>query len=526
MTLSATESHDYPRPITDMLDRVALARRDSESAAFDDLIALGEMVVKLVVLGLTAGLRHEYDAQQYAIIYDLVRADSIGTYYKALTELVNGETRRGLDDSAREVQAELNTPVDRTSATWQATALDALLEACDCLQITASRGGKVVGRRWFELMPKVRNRVRHSAPTIGRKAATIDPLERSIRALISGLPLFHRPWFYARRQISGRVIALPLSEGVLVPDDVAALAGLTEGVYVQFDEPRRVPLIEADDTLRDIWLPNGNYNAGRFELVSYVSDNRRAGEGSHYQNPPISLPDSDTQGLGSLEPEGQTFTNLPPLPRGYVDRQALQDDLRDLLLDGSRHPIVTLHGGGGVGKTSLALAVLHRLALRERFMAILWFSARDVDLSPAGPRAVRPHLVTIGQIAESAVRLMEPSERSEKEFNPTTYCATLLGSGVDGAPLLCAFDNFETVAQPAELFRWIDTYVRLPNKVLITTRERAFKADFPLEVSGMTRDEFDRLVEQVASQLGIPHFLGSPGMIVGVVTRTTVRVGG
>ena len=198
---------------------------------------------------------------------------------------------------------------------------------------------------------------------------------------------------------------------------------------------------------------------------------------------------------------------------------------KGLLLIAGLQPLLRRHDPD-LQETSLALAVLHRLALRERFMAILWFSARDVDLSPAGPRAVRPHLVTIGQIAESAVRLMEPSERSEKEFNPTTYCATLLGSGVDGAPLLCAFDNFETVAQPAELFRWIDTYVRLPNKVLITTRERAFKADFPLEVSGMTRDEFDRLVEQVASQLGIPHFLGSPGMIVGVVTRTTVRVAG
>ena len=494
------------RSIADMLSRVELARRDSESAAFDDLIALGELTVKLAVLGLTAGLQHEYRTQQYAIEYDLVRADSIGTYEAVLRELVNGETRRGLDEAARRVQGELNTPVDRASSTWQATALDALLEACACLAIEVKPGRKIVGRRWFDLMPQVRNRVRHSAPTIGRKAATIDPLERSIRAVVDGLSLFRRPWFYARRQISGRVIAFPLVDGVPVPESIESLGNLTEGVYIHFDEPRRVPLVETDETLRDVWIPNGAYNAGRFELISYVSDTRRSGEGAHYQSPPIPLPKSETQGLGSLEPEGQSFTNLPPLPRGYVDRRELEDGLRELLSD-DRHPVITLHGGGGVGKTSLALAVLHRLTQSERFTAILWFSARDVDLAPTGPRPVRPHLVTIGQIADEAVRLMEPSERTTKDFNATTYCSNVMEKGLDGAALLFAFDNFETVAQPAELFRWIDTYIRPPNKVLITTRQRAFTADFPLEVRGMKRAEFTILVERVAGQLGIQHML-------------------
>ena len=237
--------------------------------------------MKLAVLGLTAGLRQEFRTQQYAIEYELVRADSIGTYAAALAELVNGEARRGLDAAAREVQAELNTPVDRASATWQATAFDALLETCGCLDIEVPSGGKVVGRRWFELMPQVRNRVRHSAPTIGRKAATIEPFERSLQAVVGGLSLFQRPRFYARRQISGRVIAFPLIEGTDVPEDVEGLAGLTEGVYIQFDAPRRVPLVETEETLRDVWVPNGAYNAGRFELISYVSDTRRSGEGAH-----------------------------------------------------------------------------------------------------------------------------------------------------------------------------------------------------------------------------------------------------
>ena len=209
--------------------------------------------------------------------------------------------------------------------------------------------------------------------------------------------------------------------------------------------------------------------------------------------------------MGSLEPEGQSFTNLPPLPRGYVERRELEKNLHDLLTD-DRHPVITLHGGGGVGKTSLALSALHRLTQSERFAAVLWFSARDVDLAPAGPRAVRPHLVTIGQISEEAVRLMEPSERASKNQRDDVLLQSYGGwTQRSAAPF--AFDNFETAARPAELFRWIDTYARLPNKVLITTRQRAFKADFPVDVRGMTGSGSRLYINRVAIELGISSIL-------------------
>ncbi len=45
--------------------------------------------------------------------------------------------------------------------------------------------------------------------------------------------------------------------------------------------------------------------------------------------------------------------------------------------------------------------------------------------------------------------------------------------------------------------------IRLPNKALITTRFREFKADYPVEVGGMTEDEFRVLVDATARQLGL-----------------------
>jgi hypothetical protein len=72
---------------------------------------------------------------------------------------------------------------------------------------------------------------------------------------------------------------------------------------------------------------------------------------------------------------------------------------------------------------------------------------------------------------------------------------------------LFVFDNFETMSDPIDLYQFIDTHIRLPNKVLITTRMREFKADYPIEVRGMTRDQFEDLVSNTAQQLNIEGLL-------------------
>jgi hypothetical protein len=71
------------------------------------------------------------------------------------------------------------------------------------------------------------------------------------------------------------------------------------------------------------------------------------------------------------------------------------------------------------------------------------------------------------------------------------------------APFLFVFDNFETLTHPMDLFEFLDSQIRLPNKVLITTRKRGFKADYPIEVSGMTEDEASQLMTTEAERLGI-----------------------
>ncbi len=60
------------------------------------------------------------------------------------------------------------------------------------------------------------------------------------------------------------------------------------------------------------------------------------------------------------------------------------------------------------------------------------------------------------------------------------------------------------------MFNWIDSFIRLPNKALITTRLREFKGDYPVEVSGMEEKEARLLIAQTASSLDVSHLLDEP----------------
>jgi len=169
-----------------------------------------------------------------------------------------------------------------------------------------------------------------------------------------------------------------------------------------------------------------------------------------------------------------------------------------------RHRIVTLVGRGGTGKTSLALEVLHGIAhsIDDRFTGIVWLSARDIDLLPQGPKLVRPAALTTKDMAKQFVSLFQPIGWDQREFDSEKYLASQLQESKEG-PLLLVFDNFETVRQPVDVFTWIDTYVRTPNKILITTRHRDFRGDYPVEVGGMTEPQCEQLVRATSLSLGM-----------------------
>lgn len=337
------------------------------------------------------------------------------------------------------------------------------------------------------------------------------PLSESIIAVAANFNLFKRSWAFLRRNLSGKYRVIPFGSSAPDFEHLKASSNhrLQDGVYVFFDEPCAVCLVTTDVDLSDIYVPNGGYRGATFELLSYITDARSHQSSEQFSDPPARLPSSVTEGRPSLEIQGNTFANLPPLPSDYVSRTELESELSSVLMD-DRHPVVTLQGPGGAGKTSLALHVLHRLADAWSFEYLVWCSARDIELLPHGAKLVAPRILTREDIASFFVELLRPRDVGAKVTDKIDYLAHRL-SHVPTAegPLLLVIDNFETVRNPVDVYRWLDNSVRLPNKILMTTRFRDFKGDYPVEVGGMAEGEFDLLVSSTATRMGIDHLITS-----------------
>ncbi|MEU0535579.1 hypothetical protein [Amycolatopsis tolypomycina] len=503
--------------ITRMRERLARSREDSDDmTVLFELMFLGELVLKIMVAGMLAATEDDRDRHRYRLEYGLVRASGLGEWCDALDDLLTGPSAATLTSDSFPDRVELTKNFDLKAAdSWQAVALNEMLEACRIIDPSywMDHPTRVGLRIWARHFTWLRNKTRgHGATTIKTSAQIVATLELSINAVIDNFKMFQREWAYLHRNLSGKYRIVPISEKVESLEHLKRANDITyeDGIYVLFgSSPRLVPLVFSDVELSDFFLCNGGYNQVKFEALSYVNDTRKYLDAQRYVTPPTQLPVSETEGLGSLEIHGGMFGNLPPRKQDYVDRPQLEASLEAVLMN-DRHAVVTLVGRGGTGKTSLAVEVLHRMANADlekpRFLAILWFSARDVDLTERGPKVVRPRVVSIADIADQFVGLIEPAEASKKGFKKVEYLADQLGKR-EGEPVLFVFDNFETVRDPQAIYEWLDTYVRSPNKILITTRLRDFKGDYPVEVGGMRREEFDKLVSATAVQLGVSHLL-------------------
>lgn len=412
-------------PLARMWSRVENARQDSDAAFFMELMYLGEMLTKVTVAGMVAAIQDGNDRYRYRLLHRLVRADGLGDWQDCLTEVLTGPSLQSLVPSALDAQKDLTQRLG--AGHWQHSAveflhqsLEAIEPACDELPV------KVDLRRWFSDFVQLRNKTRgHGAPSTSKCSALIQPLEKSLRLMSDHLLVLKLPWAYLHRNLSGKYRVVSLSESASEFDGLKGNRTVVhnDGVYVHFGEPRPVELLLSDADALDLYIVNGGFQGRRFELLSYVSGAKVVGDGTPYLAPATELPASATHGIQKLEVQGKCFTNLPEAPSEYIGRPDLESELYKTLVN-DRHPMITLVGRGGIGKTSLALTVLHRLTLEENFIGIVWFSARDIDLLPQGPKIVRPDVLTTADIAKELTVLLQPKGSDVKGFKPITFWPT------------------------------------------------------------------------------------------------------
>jgi hypothetical protein len=498
-------------PFQRMMQRVETARQDSDTALFFHLLYFGEMVAKTLVLMMVAGIQDDPDKNRYRQLHRLVRFEGIGEWASVLEEVLSGPASQHLAEDIRSEQRDLMQKVAPEAWQYEASSyLDACLRKLD--KNREGLASRLDGRKWLALFAELRNKTRgHGATSTGQCSAIAPDLEKSILLVAQNFSGFQRQWAYLHRNLSGKYKVLPISPQAPLFDplkskEASREATLVDGIYIYFDRPYRVDLLQSDADLSDFLYPNGAFKEQRFELISYITDSTHAGDSSAFLLPTGDLPKSETQGLGVLEIQGQVFGNLPTIKAGYIHRNKLEQELSQQLTN-DRHPVITLVGRGGIGKTSLALSVLHEISNADRFGAIVWFSSRDIDLLPEGPKIVRPHLLNQNDIAAEFVRLISPAEAAVKGFKKPKYFTDALTRSPIDQPFLFVFDNFETVSNPVEVFTWLDTFVRPPNKILITSRSREFRGDYPVEIMGMTEQETEDLISTTARELGIEQLV-------------------
>ncbi|WP_211271595.1 hypothetical protein, partial [Streptomyces exfoliatus] len=91
-------------PVNRMLERANLARQESDTAYFFDLLYLGEMLVKVLAVELLAALQSDRERHRYAAVSELVRAESIGRWAELLDQLTSGPATQHLVPAGRDSQ--------------------------------------------------------------------------------------------------------------------------------------------------------------------------------------------------------------------------------------------------------------------------------------------------------------------------------------------------------------------------------------------------------------------------------------
>ncbi|MCD2183662.1 tetratricopeptide repeat protein [Rhizobium sp. GN54] len=160
--------------------------------------------------------------------------------------------------------------------------------------------------------------------------------------------------------------------------------------------------------------------------------------------------------------DGLIFHNLP-LPdyddTGFVPRPQLEQELKKKIL--SRHPVVTVLGDGGNGKTALTLQALYSLinSGEHDFDAVVWVSAKSSKLTVGEIQRIEHAITTSMGLFEEVVGVFE---------NTTADAISRVRQLLENNKILLAIDNLETVLD--DTIRDFVSDIPGQSKVVLTSR--------------------------------------------------------
>lgn len=230
--------------------------------------------------------------------------------------------------------------------------------------------------------------------------------------------------------------------------------------------------------------------AGIIALLSYLFVKRLRKE---------SLQEKAPQELLNEPPVPEIYSNLPSRTE-FIGRKKEMERIRAAL--SSRYFLICIDGIGGIGKTSLALEVIHEclrfskgeIRIEEdkqaesaipKFDGFIWTSAKDRELR-------------LNDILDAIARTLDwPGIAQQPYLEKIESVRKLLQT----KRFLLIVDNFETITD--EAVRDFLLKIPEPSKALITSREQKLPQAWAVSIKGLEQDEALALIRNEGQRLGL-----------------------
>lgn len=192
---------------------------------------------------------------------------------------------------------------------------------------------------------------------------------------------------------------------------------------------------------------------------------------------------------------------------GFLGREADRKAVAKCLV--APHPVVTIVGEGGVGKTALALQCAYDVLLSSddtpgppRFEAIVWTTLKSKVLTPEGARDIERTIgstLGLAQVLAGALGMPDVAGVDELQVLIDEILAYLTDFRV-----LLIIDNFESLTDEAKMqLRPLLAAVPTGSKVLITSRVGLGELEYRYPIDGLDGGTAAELARKFARTLNL-----------------------
>lgn len=206
--------------------------------------------------------------------------------------------------------------------------------------------------------------------------------------------------------------------------------------------------------------------------------------------------------------EYKITNNLPVMDYeydgGFVGRRDERQDVKRKLLDKRIHPIITISGAGGVGKTALAHYLCEDILKNHPavFDALIWISAKKDRLTLTGIEEIEPTAQSFEEVLNAILSTFGFNEYLSKTVEEKSKLVQDVILDYPKASILLVIDNLETLLQDKTLLEYLKD-IPLPHKVLITSRLGLGETERRIPLKEMSDNDAIELFRRIALEKSV-----------------------